>query len=101
MKIDEALTLLESGQVKELFRKLYGDAAEENVARYQKLVRDFAGQFGGEDVRLFSSPGRTEISGNHTDHNHGKVLAGSINLDCVGASPTVPWGEVWIVWISL
>ena len=33
---------------------------------------------------MFSSPGRTEISGNHTDHNHGKVLAGSINLDCVG-----------------
>ena len=33
---------------------------------------------------MFSAPGRTEISGNHTDHNHGKVLAGSINLDCVG-----------------
>ena len=43
-------------------------------------------EFGEKDLYLFSSPGRTEISGNHTDHNHGKVLAGSINLDCVGVA---------------
>lgn len=39
-----------------------------------------------EDIRLFSAPGRTEIGGNHTDHQHGCVLAASLNLDVVGAA---------------
>ena len=97
MEISKALTLLESEPAKELFGRLYGDKAAENVARYQKLARDFADKFGGEDIRLFSSPGRTEISGNHTDHNHGKVLAGSINLDCVGAAAVNHTDRVHIV----
>ena len=97
MEISKALTLLESEPAKELFGRLYGDRAAENVARYQKLVRDFADKFGGEDIRLFSSPGRTEISGNHTDHNHGKVLAGSINLDCVGVAAANHTDRVHIV----
>ena len=37
----------------------------------------------GRTVRLYSAPGRTEIGGNHTDHNNGVVLAGSVNLDMV------------------
>jgi len=48
-------------------------------------------------VTLFSSPGRTEISGNHTDHNHGKVLAGSINLDCVGVAAKNNSSKVHII----
>ena len=64
-------------------RQLYGETAEENVNRYRHVVQKFHDTFGDQDMMLFSSPGRTEISGNHTDHNHGKVLAGSINLDCV------------------
>ena len=61
--------------------------AAENKARYEKVLKGFEEAFGdSKEVLLFSSPGRTEISGNHTDHNHGKVLAGSINLDCVGAA---------------
>lgn len=53
----------------------------------RKVLKGFEQAFGdSKEVLLFSSPGRTEISGNHTDHNHGKVLAGSINLDCVGSS---------------
>ena len=65
--------------------ELYGaDKAEENIRRYEDLVQKFQENFGEKDILMFSSPGRTEISGNHTDHNHGKVLAGSINLDCVG-----------------
>ena len=35
------------------------------------------------DIKLFSAPGRTEIGGNHTDHQHGSVLAGSVNLDVI------------------
>lgn len=85
MKAVETLQLLESGQADVLMEKLYGaDHIAENKTRYSDLVRKFKDTFGDEDILLFSSPGRTEISGNHTDHNHGKVLAGSINLDCVG-----------------
>ena len=65
--------------------KLYGaDQAEENAGRYRDMVEKFKKKYGDRDILMFTSPGRTEISGNHTDHNHGKVLAGSINLDCVG-----------------
>ena len=68
--------------------EFYGkEGAAANEARYERVLTGFEQEFGDTgDILLFSSPGRTEISGNHTDHNHGKVLAGSINLDCVGAA---------------
>ena len=53
----------------------------------QKAALDagFAEIFGGAPERYFSAPGRTEISGNHTDHQRGRVLAGAVNLDTVAA----------------
>ena len=87
-------------QVKELkgaiakgatLRNLYGDDANVLKAqqeRYVKLVDEFVSTYGDKDLTVFSSPGRTEIGGNHTDHNHGRVLAGAVNLDNVAvASP--------------
>lgn len=101
MKANETIQLLKSGKASELMAKLYGDeAAEDNVTRYQELVTGFQKRFGDQDLKLFSSPGRTEISGNHTDHNHGKVLAGSINLDCVGVAACNDSGKVNIVSIT-
>ena len=52
-----------------------------------KLALDvgFAAAFGGAPSRYFSAPGRTEIGGNHTDHQRGRVLAGAVNLDTVAA----------------
>ena len=54
---------------------------------HQKAVLDagFAAAFGGEPTRYFSAPGRTEIGGNHTDHQRGRVLAAAVNLDTVAA----------------
>ena len=49
------------------------------------LDQGFAGTFGGVPTRYFSAPGRTEIGGNHTDHQRGRVLAGAVNLDTVAA----------------
>lgn len=84
MKTD-TLQLLDSPKARQLMAVLYGkEQADAAVVRYKDLVEKFDGEFGDKDMMMFSSPGRTEISGNHTDHNHGKVLAGSINLDCVG-----------------
>lgn len=80
-------THLHSSSVKQLFRSLYGEHVESAVQRYSSLAESFFSSFGqtDEQLRFFSSPGRSEIGGNHTDHNLGKVLAASINLDCIGA----------------
>lgn len=85
MKAEQTLQVLESESAKKLMAELYGQTkVDENVTRYRDMIEKFKHTFGDKDILMFSSPGRTEISGNHTDHNHGKVLAGSINLDCVG-----------------
>ncbi len=67
-----------------LFHELYGTDAtvlKEQANRYASLMSDFEKTYGADDVQIFSSPGRTEIGGNHTDHNFGRVLAGAVNLD--------------------
>ncbi len=50
-----------------------------------KLNSGFFAAFGSQPTRYFSAPGRTEIGGNHTDHQRGRVLAGAVNLDTVAA----------------
>lgn len=62
---------------------LYGDV-DIAKSRYLEAVDEFVNLYGERDnMRLFSAPGRTEIGGNHTDHQHGLVLAGSVNLDII------------------
>lgn len=53
--------------------------------RKSALDKGFEAAFGGQPQRYFSAPGRTELSGNHTDHQHGRVLAGAVNLDMQAA----------------
>lgn len=87
MTVQDTLQKLDTAEAKKIMTELYGKAgAAENTERYRHVVQGFKETYGDKDILLFSSPGRTEISGNHTDHNQGKVLAGSINLDCVGAA---------------
>ncbi len=74
---------LESGGFDGLFAKLYGGRSVNAVKRYVEAIEEFCGIYGDGDIRIFSAPGRTEIAGNHTDHNHGIVLAGSVNLDMI------------------
>ena len=52
---------------------------------YEQLKQRFAETFGREAAYLFSAPGRTELGGNHTDHQLGRVLAGAVSLDTVAA----------------
>lgn len=78
-----------SASLDERLKKAY--VTEENVKeqydRYINLINEFEALFGKDrDVRLFSAPGRTEVGGNHTDHNHGRVLAAGINLDAIAAA---------------
>ncbi|MBN2414640.1 galactokinase [bacterium] len=65
------------------------EAVSAQKARYERLTRQFRERFGTAPKALFSTPGRTEIGGNHTDHNHGRVLAASINLDSAAAAGPV------------
>jgi len=88
MPVNELLEKINSKRAAEIFSELYGehgiDAARQ---RYESLItgiQDRAEFCGGQEkLRVFSAPGRTELAGNHTDHNRGKVLAASIQLDNV------------------
>jgi len=76
--------------IKELFERnaqrldaLY--SGRDQQSRYEKLADDFRASFGCEPEMFVSAPGRTEVVGNHTDHNNGRVLAAAVNLDTVAA----------------
>lgn len=72
-----------AGKYDGMFAQLYKDtlAARE---RYANACDEFVKLYGErEEMRLFSAPGRTEVGGNHTDHQHGRVLAGSVDLDVI------------------
>jgi galactokinase len=71
------------------FRELYGtnqSVLDKQAERYNTLVDKFSNAYGKKEVMLFSSPGRTEIGGNHTDHNYGRVLAGAVNMDNIAVA---------------
>lgn len=62
---------------------LYGDDVEAQKNRYIKSIQTFIDLYGDKEVQVISVPGRSEVIGNHTDHQHGEVLATSINLDII------------------
>ena len=68
------------------FTALYGEQAPQQRERYEAIRQGFAQYYGYQPQagEFFSAPGRTEIGGNHTDHNHGRVIAGAVDLDIVG-----------------
>jgi len=87
-KIDSLIAKVGNGS-NNAFKALYGSDAEvlkKQALRYIDLLKKFQTAFKTEDAELFSSPGRTEIGGNHTDHNFGRVLAGAVNLDNVAVA---------------
>ena len=72
-----------------ILRDFYGadpQVLQKQSLRYIGLLERFQASFNRKDVQIFSSPGRTEIGGNHTDHNYGRVLAGAVNLDNVAVA---------------
>ena len=87
MKAANVAEVVKSEKAVSLFKQMYGEnRVEENAKRYEMVAECFAKEFGDREFEFFTAPGRTEIGGNHTDHNHGKVLAGSVHLDCVAAA---------------
>lgn len=84
MTINSIKEQINTGHYNDEFMLLYSET-ESSIKRYSDACDKFSELFGEdrENVRLFSAPGRTEVGGNHTDHQHGCVLAGSVNLDVI------------------
>ena len=87
---EQAIRALEMPETEARLKALYGDgdrAAALQQKRYAGLIRRHAEAFGEQGkIALISAPGRTEIGGNHTDHNRGRVLAAAVNLDALCAA---------------
>ena len=64
--------------------------------RYARAVDEFENIYGDGDISLFSVGGRSEISGNHTDHNYGRVIAASVNLDILAVAKKTDDGTIRI-----
>ena len=100
MQLEKLTTELTGGGLDAKLAAVYGshsgdvDSARE---RFAAVIEDYADRFGAEgsdEVSLFTAPGRTEMGGNHTDHQHGRVLAGSVSMDMVACA--APNDSRWI-----
>ncbi len=89
---------LQAGALDEMLTTLYGapelDAAR---ARTAHVLAGYESTFGRPAAALFSAPGRTESGGNHTDHQHGHVLAGAVDLDLLAAVGVTDTGRVRVL----
>lgn len=75
---------LKNGEFNNKLKKIYSQGKlEHELERYLNAVDNFMNLYGNRDIEILSVPGRSEIIGNHTDHNHGCVLAAAINLDII------------------
>ena len=70
---------------------------EYQKARYVKAIELFEQHYGAGEAEIFSAPGRSEVGGNHTDHQHGEVLAASINLDTIGVARKTDDNQIRII----
>lgn len=91
---------LKSGRHDEMLLDLYIDSEqlEYQRTRYIRAITAYETYFSKEDVAIYSAPGRTEVGGNHTDHQQGEVLAASINRDAIAV--VKPLDEPWIKVVS-
>ncbi len=83
MQKSELVEQLKNGSLNDVLTDIYLDESklDYQTARYTAAAEKFEQLFGAGDISVYSAPGRVEIIGNHTDHQHGKVIAASINTD--------------------
>lgn len=87
-KVSELINGFKNGEYDGRLASLYADPEMVPMQRerYVKALNGFLELYGDKEAEIYSAPGRTEIGGNHTDHQHGRVLAGSVNLDAIGVA---------------
>ncbi|MCI8550490.1 MAG: galactokinase [Lachnospiraceae bacterium] len=81
MLLSELEQGLHDGRLKEIY--VDETMVESQKKRYAKAIRHYKELFGPGEVECYSAPGRSEVGGNHTDHQYGRVLATSVNLDAI------------------
>lgn len=82
---------LSSGALDSQLASLYGGKTGNAVARCRGLIDRFLELYGDrEDLHIFTAPGRTEIGGNHTDHNHGRAIAAAVHMDTLAVAAQSP-----------
>lgn len=86
MQTEIIIKTIEDGKLDDRLLDIYVDSTKliYQKKRYVNAIKEFEKHYGMGDAELFSAPGRSEVGGNHTDHQHGEVLAASINLDTIG-----------------
>ncbi|MDI9540134.1 MAG: galactokinase family protein [Bacillota bacterium] len=79
---------IQEGRFDDILVDLYQDKSQLDYQRnrYIAAIEKFEKLYGEDDVSLFSVPGRSEVSGNHTDHQNGKVLACAVNIDMIAVA---------------
>ncbi|XCP83701.1 galactokinase family protein [Roseburia hominis] len=84
-QITEIMKEMKAGSFRDLLKDIYVDESrlDYQEARYIKAMEEYVKLYGEREVEIYSAPGRSEVGGNHTDHQHGMVLATSINLDAI------------------
>ncbi|OUQ06320.1 galactokinase [Erysipelatoclostridium sp. An15] len=84
-KATKLINDLKNNKYDELLNDLYVDESllEYQRNRYVAAVEKYISLYGDNEVEIYSAPGRSEVGGNHTDHQHGCVLAAAINLDAI------------------
>ena len=84
MKASELKAKVREGALNK-YAHVYADP-EGQKARFSSLIDSFISLYGDKEAELLSVPGRSEITGNHTDHNRGCVLAGAIDRDVIAVA---------------
>lgn len=85
IKASQIINKINNDKYNELFKDVYIDInlLESQKERYVKAINKYISLYGDNEVAIISVPGRSEVCGNHTDHQHGEVLAAAINLDII------------------
>ena len=99
MQTELMIKTIEDGEMDDRLLDIYVDATKliYQKERYINAVKKFETHYGVGEAELFSAPGRSEVGGNHTDHQHGEVLAASINLDTIGVARATDDNQVRII----
>ena len=101
MIINEWKDKIASGAMDARLAELYSDAnLDRQRTRYVKALASYQESFSvgdDADISLFSAPGRTEIGGNHTDHQHGNVLCASVSVDAIAVAGKTDGGVVRVL----
>ena len=82
MLASQAIRYIEEGKLDDVLNDIYHES-KESSKRYIDALHKFIELYSDLDIGIYSAPGRSEIGGNHTDHQHGKVLAAAIDLDMI------------------